>query len=210
MTTGNREDYLINILRLTEHKQIAKTTELASFMDVTAASVSEMLNTLSKEGMVRYQKYKGVSLTEEGMAYAKQIRRKHHIMEHFLINVLEADKNTAHEEACRMEHVLSDKSAKKMCQITGYTERCDECRDDCIDAETVTLTSMEPMTRGVISHLRSVDSSHLRKLISLGLIPGKTIRKENDPAAGTFIIHVDGFDIAVGEDIADSVFIDLQ
>jgi len=210
MTTGNREDYLINILRLTERKPIAKTTELASFMDVTAASVSEMLNILSKEGMVRYQKYKGVSLTDEGMAYAKHIRRKHHIMEHFLINILDADKDTAHEEACRIEHVLSDKSAKKMCQITGYSERCDECRDDCIDIGTITLTSMEPMTSGTISHLRSVDSSHLRKLISLGLIPGKTIRKDNDLAAGTLMVHVDGFDIAVGEDITDSVFVDPE
>jgi len=210
MTTGNREDYLINILRLTEHKPIAKTTELASFMDVTAASVSEMLSTLSKEGMVSYQKYKGVSLTDEGLTYARHLRRKHHIMEHFLINILEADKLTAHEEACRMEHVLSDKSAKKMCQITGYSENCDECRDECISTATVTLTSMKPMTCGVISYLRSVDSSQLRKLISIGLIPGKTIRKDNDPVAGTSIVHVGGFDIAVGEDLTDAVFVDPE
>ena len=52
MTTGNREDYLINILRLTEGEGVAKTTELASYMGVSPASVSEMIKVLAKENLV--------------------------------------------------------------------------------------------------------------------------------------------------------------
>ena len=63
MTTGNREDYLINILRLTEGEGVAKTTELATYMNVSPASVSEMIKVLAKEGLVNYEKYKGVSLS---------------------------------------------------------------------------------------------------------------------------------------------------
>ena len=78
MTTGNREDYLINILRLTEGDGVAKTTELASFMNVSPASVSEMVKILANEGLVRYEKYKGMSLTEEGLTQ-KEISEYIHI-----------------------------------------------------------------------------------------------------------------------------------
>jgi DtxR family Mn-dependent transcriptional regulator len=67
MTTGNREDYLINILRLTEGKNTTKTTELAAFMNVAPASVTEMLKVLANEGFVEYERYHGVMLTERGL-----------------------------------------------------------------------------------------------------------------------------------------------
>ena len=91
MTTGNREDYLINILRLTEGDGVAKTTELASYMNVSPASVSEMIKVLAKEGLVDYEKYKGVSLTDEGLTLARQLRKKHHVVERFLTDYLNGD-----------------------------------------------------------------------------------------------------------------------
>ena len=100
MSTDNREDYLINILRLTEGVGTVKTTEIANYMGVAPASVTEMLKTLSKEGLVNYERYRGVSLTEEGIAAAKNLRRKHHIMERFLTDVLEVDHQSAHDNAC--------------------------------------------------------------------------------------------------------------
>ncbi len=50
MSTDNREDYLINILRLTDGKAVVKTTELANYMQVSPASDTEMLKDLQKEG----------------------------------------------------------------------------------------------------------------------------------------------------------------
>ena len=99
MSTGNREDYLINILRLTEGERAAKTTELATFMKISPASVTEMLKVLAADGYVNYERYKGVTLTESGMNYARQIRKKHHVVENFLINYMDMDPNTAHNEA---------------------------------------------------------------------------------------------------------------
>ena len=89
MSTDNREDYLINILRLTEGTGVVKTTELANYMKVSPASVTEMLKVLQKEGLVNYERYRGVSLTEEGNIRARDLRRKHHIMERFLTDVLQ-------------------------------------------------------------------------------------------------------------------------
>ena len=95
MASENREDYLINILRLTEGKSTVRTSELASYMNVAPASVTEMLRVLADAGYVNYVKYRGVSLTPEGLEYAKNIRRKHHVVERFLVDVL----GIPHEEA---------------------------------------------------------------------------------------------------------------
>lgn len=211
MTTDNREDYLINILRLTENKPVAKTTELAALMGVSAASVSEMLNTLAGEGMVSYQKYKGVSLTEKGLEYARHLRRKHHIMERFLINVLETDKMTAHEEACKMEHVISDESALKMCQIVGYDEKCDTCKDDCnVRTDTpITLTQMDPSFNGTISHLKGENPSQLRKLISMGFVPGKIVKKDRGSGKGPSIIRIGDSNVAMDDDLMNMIYVDV-
>ncbi|MDR0198799.1 MAG: metal-dependent transcriptional regulator, partial [Methanomassiliicoccaceae archaeon] len=122
MAKGNREDYLLRILRLTDGERTAKTTDIAALMNVSAASVTEMLRALADDSLIVYKKYRGVSLTPEGLSAAKRIRDKHQITERFLMDVLDKDQGAAHEEACRMEHVLSDESAKNMCRIIGAVD----------------------------------------------------------------------------------------
>ena len=133
MSTDNREDYLINILRLTDGTGVVKTTELANYMDVSPASVTEMLKVLQKEGLVNYEKYKGVSLTDEGNIKARDLRRKHHIMERFLTDVLEIDHQDAHDQACAVEHSISEDTANKMCRMIGtkVDGDCGTCQNPC-------------------------------------------------------------------------------
>jgi DtxR family Mn-dependent transcriptional regulator len=216
MTTGNREDYLINILRLTEGEGTTKTTELASFMGVAPASVSEMLKILSNEGLVEYEKYKGVKLTESGLNYARHIRKKHHIMERFLMDVLNVDGQTAHNEACKMEHVLSDESAVKICQMVGTTvdSDCQSCSVPCKASTpsgvtiTAALSDLSPGERGVISHLRNNDAGVVKKLILMGLVPGRELTIDSASGNGPLVVNVDDSVIALDSGMASSVFID--
>jgi len=208
MTTGSREDYLINILRLTQDKDVAKTTELAAVMDVSAASVSEMLKTLAGEGMINYEKYKGVSLTEKGMECARHIRKKHHIMERFLIDVLDADEDLAHEEACKMEHVISDESADKMCRMLGPFEECVRCDEECGVKAGSTLTSVAPSSSAVISHLKSGDAAKVRKLISMGFVPGKTVKTDGGTGKGPRIYRIGSSAVALDSDLTDMIFVE--
>ena len=212
-TTGNREDYLINILRLTEKRPVAKTTELAAMMDVSAASVSEMLKTLSGEGMVNYQKYKGVSLTDAGRDYATQLRRKHHIMERFLINVLDSDMDFAHEEAHKMEHVLSDESADKMCRMLGPTDECDDCKETCgikNERSTTTITMMNAQSSGKVSHVMCDNPDHLRKLISMGFVPGRPVRMDKASRSGPVIVRIGDSSVAMDRSLTDMIFVDID
>ena len=131
MGNDNREDYLINILRLTEGGTAVGTSALADYMGISPGSVTEMLKVLKKDGYVNYEKYRGVSLTESGYRVARDLRRKHHIMERFLTDVLDMDKDNAHEQAHIMEHAISNDAAEKICRITGTSvdADCSTCTD---------------------------------------------------------------------------------
>ncbi|MCL1979228.1 MAG: metal-dependent transcriptional regulator [Methanomassiliicoccaceae archaeon] len=219
MTTGNREDYLINILRLTEGENTTKTTELATFMGVSPASVTEMLKALSNEGLVKYERYHGVSLTAEGLTYARLIRKKHHVLENFLINVLNVDRETAHREACRMEHVLSEESAIKICQMMGtpVDSDCQSCSTPCKAASseginiTASLSDLNPGEHGIISHLKNSDPKIVKKLIMMGFVPGRVLTLDsNMPDSNMTIVDVENSVVALPADLAASVFIDTN
>ncbi|AIZ56583.1 transcriptional regulator MntR [Candidatus Methanoplasma termitum] len=219
MTTQNREDYLINILRLTEGENATRTTELASYMNIAPASVTEMLKILSSEGLVEYEKYHGVKLTEEGLDYARVIRKKHHVLENFLINFLNVDKTTAHNEACRLEHALSEESAIKMCQMLGIQvdSDCQSCSTPCnaVLSEgiriTASLSDLNPGEHGVISHLKNNDSKVIKKLMMMGFIPGRKLTMDPDPYSNNVtIVDLGESVVALPADLASSVFIDTS
>jgi len=219
MTTGNREDYLINILRLTEGEGITKTTELAAFMKVSPASVSEMLKVLAAEKLVEYEKYKGVKLTEEGLNYARQIRRKHHVLENFLVDVLNVDSETAHEEACRIEHALSNESAVKICQMLGTPADCDcqSCSEPCKAVSilgvniTAALSDLHPGEKGVISHLKNSNPDVIKKLIMMGFVPGRALSTDSEKCdEGMRIVSIEDSIIVLDAQLASSVYIDTN
>lgn len=216
MVSGNREDYLINILRLTEGKKSTKTTELSTYMGISPASVTEMLKILSNEGFVEYAKYRGFSLTEKGTNYARQIRKKHNVMERFLIDILNIDEQTAHEEACKMEHAISAESIVKLCHMVGNTIDCDcqscvvPCKACYSNGVAVTLPLMDVNIgdKGTISHLKSNDSDIVNKLISMGFIPEKEIIIESK-SDDTFTILVEDLTLVINSKFAGCIYVDI-
>lgn len=216
MTTGNREDYLINILRLTEGEGMAKTTELASYMKVSPASVSEMIKVLANEGLVKYEKYKGVALTEEGLTYARQLRKKHHVLERFLTDYLNVDHKTAHEEACKMEHAISDDSAIRMCHMMGtpVDDDCQSCTQPCKAASEgimriVPLNKLSQSEKGRISHIKSEDTEIVKKLISMGFVPGREVSIETILSdGGPRIVRMGEATMALDYRLASFIFVD--
>lgn len=210
MSTDNREDYLINILRLTEGSGVVKTTELANYMKVSPASVTEMLKVLQKEGLVNYERYRGVSLTEEGNNRARDLRRKHHIMERFLTDVLEIDHQDAHDQACAVEHTISEDAANKMCRMTGtkVDDDCGTCKNPCHTSVEIStpMSEMKQGEKGTISHLVSDDPTVVRKLISMGFVPGREVELSASVSdKGARIIRIGETTIALDKVMASAV-----
>ena len=217
MSTDNREDYLINILRLTDGTGVVKTTELANYMQVSPASVTEMLKVLQKEGLVNYERYRGVSLTEEGNIKARNLRRKHHIMERFLTDVLEIDHKEAYDQACAVEHSISDDAANKMCRMMGtkVDSDCGTCTNPCHEIITEmdvckSVSELGQGEKGVISYLSSDDGATVRKLVSMGFVPGREVELSASVSdKGARIIKIGETTIALDKSMASVIYVNV-
>jgi DtxR family Mn-dependent transcriptional regulator len=83
-----------------------------------------MLKKLADRGYVQYVPYKGAVLTGKGMALAQRVVRKHRLLERFFYDYLGMDLGKVHDEACRMEHSLSDEAALALCDALDNPETC--------------------------------------------------------------------------------------
>ncbi len=113
------EDYLEALLNIFEKKNIIRVKDIAFEMNVKMPTVNKMLNSLSEKEYIIYTKYEDIKLTAKGINSAKSIKYRHNTIKNFLEDYLLIDKQTAEEEACLMEHCLSDKSLKRIsCLMT--------------------------------------------------------------------------------------------
>lgn len=99
-------EYLETIYRLEEEGTVARTGEIAKHLNVAPPSVTDMVQRLEKAGLVTYEPYKGVVLTEAGRALGRRQLHRHRIIQAFLQEVCGMPHREAHEAACDMEHTL--------------------------------------------------------------------------------------------------------
>jgi len=118
------EEYLETLYTLTKDKKPAKTTEVASCLGVAPPSVTEMLQKLAEEGYVDYQPYYGASLTKKGLDIARKVKRRHRLLERFLVDFLGMEEDNAHKEACKLEHVISDDVERRFCSLMKHPQQC--------------------------------------------------------------------------------------
>lgn len=114
------ESYLENIAELQEQLGAVNTSALAEKMGCKRSSVTSALCKLSENGLINYQSYRPVTLTEKGKAVIASLDRYHQILENFLHNVLALDKDFAQTEACRLEHQISPETIERIAQYTAF------------------------------------------------------------------------------------------
>ena len=126
--TENVEMYLKYIYLLSQQNHgTAKTGEISNYLEVAPSSVTEMLERLEKDHLVKYQKYQGATLTKRGKEIALKILRRHCTMEYFLVQKLSVPEGRYHDEACEMEHVLSDDTTRRLQKLIDQPETCPSC-----------------------------------------------------------------------------------
>ena len=107
----SHEDYLEAILMLggTTERSV-RSVDIANKIGVSKASVSKALSSLRENGLVNQQYYGDVTLTEDGFEYASKVLGRHNMLIDFLTKAIGIDPEIAEEEACKMEHAISDES----------------------------------------------------------------------------------------------------
>lgn len=111
--TQSLEDYLEMVSFLTDEGDV-RITDIASRLGVSKPSVLTALKTLEEQGLLEHERYKGVFLTARGKNRAEEIRKRHDFLTSFLRDVLGVSAATAEQDACKLEHILSEETFEKM------------------------------------------------------------------------------------------------
>ncbi|MDW5563517.1 MAG: metal-dependent transcriptional regulator [Methanomassiliicoccus sp.] len=216
MVSENAEDYLACIYDLTREVGSVKTTAIAAKLDLTPASVTEMTQKLAAEGYLNYEKYKGVTLTSKGRKVAERIKRRHRLLERFLVDIVGMQKEQSHQEAMKLEHNVSDGTVEVINQILNYPTCCPD-GDPIPPSDSIILhdpdlsmplTDLSDGDRGKITHLASEDSAKIKRLISMGFVPGRTISvEERIPLGGPILVQMQEMKVALSRDYASKVMV---
>jgi DtxR family Mn-dependent transcriptional regulator len=118
--TTTEENYIKAIYHLQQETGNVSTNELAAELSTKPASITDMLKKLTVKKLLRYERYKGVRLSNEGEKLALAIVRKHRLWEYFLVNTLEFGWDEVHEVAEELEHISSKKLVEQLDLFLGY------------------------------------------------------------------------------------------
>ncbi len=212
--TGQAEDYLKAIYELEQRSGSAGTNDIAARLGIAAASVTGMIQRLSRLGLVRAEPYRGARLTHTGRGAALQLIRRHRIIESYLVERLGFGWENVHEEAERLEHAASDELIARMADSIGNpTEDPHGAPIPSADGEVdeTPLKSISDLAEGrsaTVVRMSDRDPEFLRYLDAMGVRPGARLRVEaREPFGGPITIEVEGERHAVGVAAAERVYI---
>ena len=116
------EDYLERILELINTKGYARVADIARSLDISQGSVTNMIQRLDAEGLLKYEKYRGLVLTTAGETLAKNITRRHRLLTDFL-NLFGLDEQVIFHDVEGMEHHISPPTLRAIEALTAQLER---------------------------------------------------------------------------------------
>lgn len=214
------EDYLKAVYELTRNGGRASTTHLARLLEVTPASVTGMVQKLSEASppLLSYQKHKGVALTREGEMIALEIIRHHRLIEMFLQETLGYSWDEVHEEADRLEHVISEDFEERIARYLGNPSH--DPHGDPIPTRNFTLPSsswtrlseLQPDQKAIVKRVRDNDPEMLRYLSELGLMPQVAIKAlEYSPYDENLTLKITGRPdpVVLGRRITTLVYVEV-
>ena len=231
LSSDSVEEYLEAIYSFNERGERAKNTDIAKRLKVAPPSVTQMLKKLADRGYVIYVPYRGTVLTGRGMALAQRVVRKHRLLERFFYDYLGMAKGKVHDEACRMEHSLSDETTMALCKALDNpevcpddlpiphciheTDDCEECANISAKLErehplTTQLSNLKPGEEGHVAFIRGGRRSS-KRIQDMGLTPGAFIKMLNAaPFKGPVEVEVRGTSVALGRTLASQVYIQVE
>lgn len=207
------EDYLKTIYKL-QQDGAAATTEIARALNVSSASVTNMIKRLAQMGLAEYRSYRGVTLTEAGNKIALEIIRHHRLLELYLKEVMGYGWEQLHDEAEHLEHHISEEFESKIEEMLGYPTH--DPHGDPIPTREGEVETIEdaPLSRVAVGQLVVVrrvadaDPELLHYLEELGLMPRAEIEVlKKAPFDGPLDIRIGEHTCTVGFAVAQNVFV---
>jgi DtxR family transcriptional regulator, Mn-dependent transcriptional regulator len=216
--TQSIQDYLKHIYELNEDGIAASTNELAARLNVAPASVTGMLQRLASasQPLVVYKKHQGVTLTRAGQKAALEVIRHHRLLEAYLVKALGYSWDEVHDEACRLEHFISEDFEARIAEALGNPLR--DPHGDLIPTKDLTmpadetrpLASLRIEETATVKRVTDDDPALLRHLLEIGVVPEAVVTVKNySEFDGNLTLQVVGrrSSIVLGEAITTQVFV---
>jgi DtxR family transcriptional regulator, Mn-dependent transcriptional regulator len=213
--TRSQQDYLKALYQLHGDQRPVPTRELAQRLGISSPSVSEMVTRLSSQGLVEHDRYRGQQLTREGRKVAVELVRHHRLLEMFLVQVLGYSWDEVHDEAERLEHVISERMEQRIFELLGRPELDPHGHAIPTLAGKVRPLSDRPLSecqvgeKVVVQGVSDEDPSRLRELERRGLVPGTRIEVVADSKFESPItVRINGRRSSVPLGLARAVFVE--
>ena len=218
MPTSTVEDYLKCILleQQRDPQALVSMRRISSALAVAPGTVTAMVKTLADSGLLAYEPYSGVRLTDPGRQLALHVLRRHRLIELFLVRVMGMDWSEVHSEAEELEHAVSDRLIERMDEMLGYPS-ADPHGDPIPDAHGVVEEAVLPSlldcplkTPVKVARIGDQSREFLQLLERRGLTPGNLLRVQGrDEAADAVELRLEaGKKLTLGFRAASKIFVE--
>jgi DtxR family Mn-dependent transcriptional regulator len=204
------EDYLETIYLLVQKHGYARVKDIARARDVKAATVSVALRKLADGDFVNYERRAYIGLTPKGETAARRILTRHRLLTRFFEEVLKMSPDDASEQACAMEHSLTDEAMDRFvrffeflgsCPVIETFQRCPiglhagddtrhhtahgKCATCAVRSEkqSMSLSDLEPGQCAMVTHV-TADGAVRQRILDMGILPESTVELERTGLKG--------------------------
>lgn len=206
------QDYLKAIFQLTELEGPVTTAALAGRLEVAAPSVTNMVKRLNEMGLVAHSPYRGIELTVAGRNVAVEVIRHHRLTELYLAEFLDVPWEKVHEEAERLEHVISEDLESRMAEKLGqpgfdpHGDPIPTHEGSIAESPSRSLWEVPPGQRVLVARVSDRDPGLLEYLARVGLVPGALVDVVSTSTyGGTQTILVETGEQVIGADLSKSI-----
>jgi DtxR family transcriptional regulator, Mn-dependent transcriptional regulator len=206
------EMYLLTIYKLNQQHGTAGNTQLANWLGVSTASITEMIKKLAEKGLVE-RKGRQLKLLPEGRSIALKVIRKHRLAERLLTDHLHIPWDHAHEQSCRLEHILSDQVVDALEEFLGNPATCPhghpipDKEGNVVLTEAPRLSEFAEGKTVVVERVSEESSEVLRYLEEVKIFPGEEVSiAKVAPFEGPLLVRIGGESIPLSREIASKVW----
>ncbi len=211
------EDYIKNIYKLQNDRDKVTTSSLADALNVSAASVTDMIKKLSDRSLINYMPYRGVELTRSGKKMALRTLRRHRLWEMFLVEFLDYTWDEVHDEAEKLEHIMSEDLEERIDKALGYPKHdphghpIPTKNGEMVEDDHPSLADLKVNDSGIVIRVNDASQSLLKHMASIGIQIQSPVKVldivEFD---GSMLVQILENDVYVSRQVARNIFVDIE
>ncbi|UZJ39858.1 metal-dependent transcriptional regulator [Prosthecochloris sp. SCSIO W1102] len=212
MLSESSEMYIQTVFRLSEKNGEVTIGMIAEAMGYSLSTVSEKVKKLTDQGLLLHEWREGVALSNDGKRLAAKLLRKRRLVETFLVRMAGYSPYEVHEDACRLEHVVSERLTDALDKMLGYPARdphghpIPSAEGELNGRETVPLSAIAPGSQAKVSAICTTDIEKMKYINQLGFLPDNMCRViEKAPFDGPVMVAMNGKNVPVSLSLASLI-----